>query len=239
LGSVDAKNEVKLGPVAPASYRILESGSSIGNHSYSHPVLPKLDPAAYTKEIESTNALLAYILKGEPALFRPPYGASNEDILTKIQSDKMKTIIWNIDSEDWADPVPNSIAQRVVTEVEKQGRGIILFHDIHKRSLEVLPQIIETLQNDGFTFVSWNGTAFAAPGTRGTQETTAANLPVAPPYRESWAAVIGIDDYQNWPRLRYAANDAQAVRDTLIQKHNFKPDHIFTLLNKEATRGNI
>jgi peptidoglycan/xylan/chitin deacetylase (PgdA/CDA1 family)/tetratricopeptide (TPR) repeat protein len=239
LGTVGEEKEVKLGAASPASYHILESGSAIGNHSYSHPVLPKLDQAAYTKEIESTNSLLAFILKGEPVLFRPPYGASNDGILAKIQSDKMKTIIWNVDSEDWADPVPNSIAQRVVTSVEKQGRGIILFHDIHKRTLDVLPQVIEALQGGGYTFVSWNGSAFAAPGTRGAQETAAGSVAAAPPYRESWAAIIGIDDYQNWPKLRYAAHDAEAVRDTLIKKYNFKLDHIFTLFNKEATRGNI
>jgi peptidoglycan/xylan/chitin deacetylase (PgdA/CDA1 family)/TolA-binding protein len=239
LGTLDEKNEVKLGRSAPASYHVLESGSSIGNHSYSHPVLPKMDEAGYTKEIDSTNTLLAYILKGEPVLFRPPYGASNEGILTKIQTDKMKTIIWNIDSEDWADPVPNSIAQRVVADVEKQGRGIILFHDIHKRTLEVLPQVIEALQGDGYKFVSWNGSGFGAPETRGGQETAAAPLNVAPPYRESWAAVIGIDAYDNWQKLRYAANDAQGVRDMLIAKYNFKPDHIFMLLNKDATRGKI
>ena len=239
LGTLDEKNEVKLGRAAPASYHVLESGSSIGNHSYSHPVLPKMDEAGYTKEIDSTNTLLAYILKGDPLLFRPPYGASNEDILIKVQADKMKTVIWNIDSEDWADPVPNSIAQRVVAGVEKQGRGIILFHDIHKRTLEVLPQVIEALQDDGYKFVSWNGSGFGAPETRGGQETAAAAPAVAPPYRESWAAVIGIDDYDNWQKLRYAANDAQGVRDMLIAKYNFKPDHIFMLLNKEATRGKI
>ena len=49
LGTITEKNEVKLGPIAPASYRILEAGSYIGNHSYSHPVLPKLSEAGYTK----------------------------------------------------------------------------------------------------------------------------------------------------------------------------------------------
>ena len=239
LGTLDEKNTVTLGPAASASYHVLEAGSAIGNHSYSHPVLPKMDEAGYTKEIESTNALLAYILKGEPVLFRPPYGASNEEILTRVQADKMKTVIWNIDSEDWADPVPNSIAQRVVTGVEKQGRGIILFHDIHKRTLDVLPQVIEALQGDGYQFVSWNGTGFGATGTRGGQEAAAASVAAAPPYRESWAALIGIDEYENWQKLRYAVHDAQGVRDVLVEKYNFKPDHIFMLLNKEATREKI
>jgi peptidoglycan/xylan/chitin deacetylase (PgdA/CDA1 family)/tetratricopeptide (TPR) repeat protein len=239
VGTVNNKNEIKLRPASAASYRVLASGSAIGNHSYTHPVLPKLDEAAYTKEIESTSALLTYVAKSAPVLFRPPYGAVNNGILEKVQSDKMKTVIWNVDSEDWADPVPNSVAQRVLTEVEKQGRGIILFHDIHKVGLEALPVVIETLQGDGYKFVSWNGTAFASPGTRGLETATAAPTPSAPPYRESWAAVIAIDDYATWPQLRYATHDALGVKDVLIQKYNFKPDHIFTLLNKEASRQNI
>ena len=135
--------------------------------------------------------------------------------------------------------MPNSVAQRVITEVEKQKRGIILFHDIHKVGLDALPVVIETLQADGYKFVSWNGTAFGPAETRGDQPEAAAAPPPAQPYRESWAAIIGIDDYVNWQKLQYAAHDAQGVKDLLIQKYNFKPDHVFTLLNGQATRQNI
>lgn len=239
LGTVNGNNEVKLGFSSAVSYRILASGSFLGNHTYSHPVLPKLDAADQSREIDSTSLLLTSILKSPPVLFRPPYGAANADILSEVQSDKMKTVIWNVDSEDWADPVPNSVAQRVITDVEKQQRGIILFHDIHKVALDSLPVVIETLEADGYTFVTWNGTAFGAPETRGQQPEAAAPPPAVEPYRESWAAIVGIDDYVNWQKLQYAVHDALGVKDTLIQKYGFKPDHVFTLLDGQATRQNI
>ena len=238
LGTVGGDNTVTLGPTAAASYRILEAGSSLGNHSYTHALLPKLDQAGYTREIDSTNLLLKYILKGDPALFRPPYGARNAGILSVVKADNLKSMIWNIDSMDWADPVPNSIAQRVLKEIEHDGRGIILFHDIHSRAIAVLPSLIETLQKNGYRFASWNGSGFSVNDTRGVQ-TVSLPKTSEPPYRESWAAVIGIDDYQKWPRLRYAANDAKAVRDLLIQKYKFKANNVFLLLNQEATRQNI
>jgi peptidoglycan/xylan/chitin deacetylase (PgdA/CDA1 family)/uncharacterized caspase-like protein len=238
LGTVGNAGEIKLGPAAAASYRILEAGSSLGNHSYSHPVLPKLDAPGYSREIESTSKLLKYILKADPVLFRPPYGASNDGILTLAQTDRLKTMIWNIDSLDWADPVPNSITQRVLVEVGKVGHGIILFHDIHKVTLDVLPALIERLLADGYHFASWSGSGISTSETRGGPAAPAP-APVEAPYRESWAAVIGIDDYQSWPKLRYAANDAQGVRDVLIQKYQFKPQNVFVLLNKDATRQNI
>jgi peptidoglycan/xylan/chitin deacetylase (PgdA/CDA1 family)/tetratricopeptide (TPR) repeat protein len=239
VGAVDDKNVVTLGRTAAVSNRILESGSTIGNHTYTHPVLPKLDQAALSREIDLTSTVLTEVLKTPPVLFRPPYGAANADILSEIQADKMKTVIWNVDSEDWADPVPNSVAQRVITEVEKEQRGIILFHDIHKVGLEALPVVIETLQADGYKFVSWNGTDFGATSARGDQPAAPVAPAAAQPYRESWAAIIGIDDYVNWQKLQYATHDAQGVKDLLIQKYGFKPDHVFTLLDGQATRQNI
>jgi len=239
VGTANDKNEVTLTPTAAVSHRILESGSTIGNHTYTHPVLPKLDQADLSREIDLTSTVLTEVLKAPPVLFRPPYGAANANILNEIQADKMKTVIWNVDSEDWADPVPNSVAQRVITEVEKQQRGIILFHDIHKVGLDALPVVIDTLKADGYNFVTWNGTSFGPSDTRGDQPDVAAAPPAAQPYRESWAAIIGIDDYVNWQKLQYAAHDAQGVKDALIQKYNFKPDHVFTLLNGQATRQNI
>ena len=242
LGTVDKDEQIKLAPTAAASYRVLRAGSALGNHSYSHPVLPKLTAEAANEELASTNKLLKFILKQDPTLFRPPYGASNDAIRALVQNDQLKTMIWNIDSLDWADPVPASVTQRVLGEIEKYGRGIILFHDIHKVVLEVLPQLIESLQAKGYAFASWGGkgeVALWSPAQmRGTPGAAAApELPA--PYRESWAAVIGIDDYQKWPKLRYAAHDAQGIRDVLVQKFKFKPENVFVLQDQDATRENI
>ena len=53
-------------------HRILAEGHQVGNHSYSHPVLGLLPPAAVGREIERTDALLRDIgVKGE-IVFRAP-----------------------------------------------------------------------------------------------------------------------------------------------------------------------
>lgn len=238
LGTIAGDKTIKLTPTAAVDSRILAAGSSLGNHSYTHPLLTKLDAAGYTREIDSANVLLKYILQSDPVLFRPPYGARNDAILQVVQADKLKSMIWNIDSMDWADPVPNSVAQRVLKEIDHEGRGIILFHDIHQRAMEVLPQLIETLQKNGYRFASWNGNGYSISDTRGVQ-TVSLPKTSEPPYRESWAAIIGIDNYQKWPKLRYAANDATAVRDLLVQKYKFKPQNVFLLLDQDATREKI
>ncbi|HMD30812.1 MAG TPA: caspase family protein, partial [Candidatus Acidoferrales bacterium] len=240
LGSFQKDGDVKWTTASAASYQIMEEGSTLANHSYSHALLTKLDETGYTQEIESTDKLLRLIEKGDPVLFRPPYGAANDGILDYVAAQKMKVMLWNIDSMDWADPIPKSIEQRVLDRIALVGRGIILFHDIHSRAAEVLPSLIETLEAQGYRFTSWKGEDFSPEtGVTTVQTASAGRGGLESPYRESWAAVIGIDEYQSWPKLRYAVNDALAVRDVLIQKYHFKPENVFQLTDKDATREGI
>ena len=236
LGSVDALGKIQLGPKAAASKRILSAGGVLANHSYTHSVLSQVTAQVLDTEIVNTNALLKQISGAEPILFRPPYGARNEAVLAGLKQRNMKSIMWNIDSKDWADPVPSSIASRVLEEVEREGRGIILLHDIHERTIDALEMILEGLQGQGYRFAAWDGKDFVAP-----LESTAAKAAgsTSALYRESWAVIVGIDDYEKWPKLRYAVNDAKAIRDVLIKKYDFKPDNVFSLHNAEATRNNI
>jgi peptidoglycan/xylan/chitin deacetylase (PgdA/CDA1 family)/uncharacterized caspase-like protein len=244
LGSIQADGSIRLGKGAAASKRMVEAGHIAANHSFSHAVLTKLDEKGYTSEIEDTSRLLQEVSAKPPSMFRAPYGERNNAIIDLVMLDQMKSVMWNVDSLDWADPVPASIANRVLEVLRKEGRGIILFHDIHSRTVEALPLLLETLQAEGYRFASWNGERFAVAASRADAPAEARPEPAAaqaPPaiYRESWAVVIGIDDYAHWPKLRYAVNDANGMRDLLINRFRFKPENIFSLSNQDATREHI
>jgi peptidoglycan/xylan/chitin deacetylase (PgdA/CDA1 family)/TolA-binding protein len=224
-----------------ASQMVLEAGHALGNHSFSHACLPKLEAAALTEQIEKTNSELEGVLKQKPVLFRPPYGARNQAVLDAAKAHGMRTVLWNVDSQDWADPVPSSIALHVLKEVEREKRGIILFHDIHARTAEALPLVLEKLVADGYSFYVWNGSEFAPDGTRGAEpvQPVASLEPSLSPYHDSWAVIIGINDYQHWPKLSYAVNDAEGVKTLLEQGYGFQADHVTLLQNGEATRARI
>lgn len=59
--------------------------------------------------------------------------------------------IWDGDSLDWKDLSAGDITQRVVSKV--QPGSIVLFHNAALHTPEALPGIIETLLQDGYTFV--------------------------------------------------------------------------------------
>jgi len=251
LGTVDPNGEVRLGRTAEISRKVLEAGHRIANHSYSHPVLPKLSDAARAAEIDKTNLLLEKVLGHKTELFRAPYGARNKEILEQVTEEGMKSVMWSVDSLDWADPIPESIAMRVLHQLNEKQKGIILFHDIHKQSVLALSPVIEELLRQNYTFLAPENGKFVRetlpaptertgePATTDAAAAPAAAEPKKSFYRESWAVIIGINDYQHWPKLRYAVNDAAGMEEVLTTKFGFKKENIRKLLNTDATRQRI
>lgn len=249
LGTVSENGEVKLSRNAEISKKVLGAGHVIANHSFSHPVLPKLTEEKREHEIEQTNQLLTLVAGHKPELFRAPYGARNQQILDEVTSDGLRSVMWNIDSLDWADPIPESIAMRVLHELNQKQRGIILFHDIHKQSVLALSPVIEELLRQEYTFLGFDKGQFTktAPPVETERAapspvTAAAAQGATAPhnfYRESWAVIVGVNDYQNWPKLRYAVNDANGIEEALVSHFGFQRDHIRKLLNGDATRQRI
>ncbi|MDD5771907.1 MAG: caspase family protein [bacterium] len=79
---------------------------------------------------------------------------------------------------------------------------------------------------------------YAAEGLRSIK-IVAKDGEVLEPFGQSWAVVVGIDDYQKVGKLKYAVNDAKAVKQMLQDKYGFAEDHIFTLYDNKATKSGI
>ncbi len=235
LGKLDADGKVELAPLASVSRELMEQGYAVGNHSLTHAQLSKETGAALRSQILDTDRMLRAVDAKRAPLFRFPYGARNAEGMQILGEAGLKSVMWNVDSLDWADPVPESIVQRVLEQVGREQRGILLFHDIHARTVKALPQILDRLSADGYQFAAWNGRDFSVARAAAN----AAAPAVTSGYDKSWAIVIGIDDYAHWPKLQYAANDAQAIAQTLTGSFGFPSSQVIVLKNQEATRNNI
>ncbi len=236
LGTLGADGKPKLNNLAAVSRTLQAGGYTLANHSMTHAQLSKRSGEALKTEILGTDEILKTVDPQRSPLFRFPYGARNEEGLNVLEGAHLRSVMWNIDSLDWADPVPSSITERVLQTVAKEGRGIVLFHDIHERTVKALPAILDRLVAEGYQFAGWDGSGFTV--AKGVAAPVAP-VAVSPGYSDSWAIVIGIDDYAKWPKLHYAVRDAQAIRETLIHKFGFVPEHIVSLTNQEATRTGI
>ena len=231
--------------------RILASGDAVANHSFTHAFLPKLDAAHLGHELVDTNQAIEAAAKQKTVLFRPPLRRAQRSGAAGCLRDgnEDRALERRLDGLGRSGSALHRRSRG--EQVERKKRGIILFHDIHEQSIEALPLVIAELQKRGYTFLSWDGHDFTAPrGGPGGAVDLAAAAPVAEGptpsalgglrlYRESWAVVIGINAYKSWPHLSYAVNDAQGVREILVRKYGFLPDHVTTLLDGEATREKI
>ncbi|KQV96122.1 polysaccharide deacetylase family protein [Pelomonas sp. Root1237] len=236
LGKVDADGKIQPGNGSAVAKRVLAAGHQLANHSFTHELMSKFELVKVKEEAANTEALLDAAGRNGDALFRFPYGARNDGALTTIEALKLRSMMWNVDSLDWSDPIPKSIAARVMAELDKQQRGIVLFHDIHARTVQALPLVLDQLAAEGWRFASWKDGQFVV-----STDKTAAAPPPAPGelYRDSHALVIGINQYAAWPKLSHAVRDAQAVRESLVTRFGFRADNVTLLTDAEATRANI
>ena len=136
----------------PESVKALyDAGHEIGNHSNSHPDMSKLSQEKILNELNFCNEKIENIIGVKPLLFRAPYGAYNNTLISTVKSIGMYTIQWDCDSCDWME---GHTAERIKNDVLKKIKpgSIVLFHNAAINTPAALPGIIEKLQSDGYTF---------------------------------------------------------------------------------------
>jgi peptidoglycan-N-acetylglucosamine deacetylase len=111
--------------------RAFEEGHRIGNHTYTHPDLRKLDEGQVRDELLRTERLIAPWL-GDHKLFRPPYGAHNPTVDTVVRDLGYHMMLWSVDSEDWrAERKPSGWIDAAIEQIRLRGHSTFLCHDIH------------------------------------------------------------------------------------------------------------
>ena len=127
-------------------------GHQLGNHSWSHPELPKLSVDQIAGEIDRTNEAIRQATGVKPSILRPPYGAVNGVVLEQLRLRNMSSILWSVDTRDWADRNNQIVCSRAVAGA--RPGAVILMHDIHQTSVNAVPCILSSLKQQGYSFVT-------------------------------------------------------------------------------------
>lgn len=136
----------------PESVKALsDAGHEVMNHSSTHPHMTELSTDQMQQEVQTCNEKIAAVTGKTPTLFRPPFGDYNDQVVSTLRGMKMYTIQWDVDSLDWRNPAPSEIVSRVCSKA--QNGSIILFHNAAKNTPAALPDVIDGLIEQGFSFV--------------------------------------------------------------------------------------
>jgi len=127
----------------------------MGNHSWDHPDLPDLNEAQISAEIVKTQDMLYKLTGRQARLFRLPSGLHNDLVLSVIAWHGLYTIQWDVETGD-PDPTIGAARMNQAVRERVQNGSIIIMHANGRgwHTAEALPEMIEYLQNQGYTLVT-------------------------------------------------------------------------------------
>jgi len=85
--------------------------------------------------------------------FRYPYLSSSKATIAYLQRRNIAQFAIDIDSLDWRSRNPSSIIRRVIFQLEKRGRRIVLLHDTYPSTAAAVPQLLKELKAKGYNVV--------------------------------------------------------------------------------------
>lgn len=137
---------------ATAVKRAHDEGHLILNHSFTHPRFTACTAEELVGEIRSAAERIHRVIGKTPRLLRPPYGSLNRSVSDILNAEGYTTVLWSLDSLDWALKEPKAIVDNVTAHV-KPG-DVILMHSSRSNGATVgaLGEIIEKLDSMGYRF---------------------------------------------------------------------------------------
>jgi len=147
--------------------RIVNRGHTLANHTQNHKQLTKLAPAAIVGEVTETDTIIRAAQPNGPWLLRAPFGAWNGAVARAVNASAMKkyvgSIFWDqggaltsTAAADWAcwneQMAPEACGLLYLQEIRTKKRGVVLMHDIHNKTVDLVKFIVPVLKQEGFRF---------------------------------------------------------------------------------------
>jgi len=136
--------------------QVAAAGHTIGSHTWSHAHLDskKLTEQQVREEIEKGFSAVKMAMGAAPApFFRFPALAHTQPALGYLATRNIAMFSCDIDSNDFKSSGPDQVIQNVMTKLDKQGKGVILMHDLQKHTAIALPALLRRLKAGGYKVV--------------------------------------------------------------------------------------
>ena len=137
----------------------LAEGHSLGHHTFSHPLLNRMAPAAAEAEIDRGIAEDEFTLYGKrrndptTPFFRFPGFASSPALIEWLNQRGIVVFGADVWASDWLPMTPAQELQLILRRIDRIGRGIVLLHDIKAQTAAMLPEFLRELKRRGYRIV--------------------------------------------------------------------------------------
>jgi peptidoglycan/xylan/chitin deacetylase (PgdA/CDA1 family) len=131
------------------------AGHGVGNHTWTHRRLTRLDAGALEAEVGATSAAIQRATGAPVRCLRPPYATVDAASAGRARALGLRLTMWDLDTGDWRRPGAGVIAGRVLDRV--RSGDVVLMHDgggDRSQTVAALQQVLPSLSARGFRFSS-------------------------------------------------------------------------------------
>ena len=138
---------------------VVGAGMTVGTHTWSHKDLAK-NP--YAKDIEQAKpeiemgiSAVHMAAAGGPIapFFRFPDLQQPPELMAYLGTRNISTFSTDIDTFDFKLRKPEDVIKSAMTQLAKNGKGILLMHDFHHNTAVALPELLHQLKAGGYKIV--------------------------------------------------------------------------------------
>ena len=127
-------------------------GHQLANHGYDHTRFTKLSGTELADQLTRTEKSYGGQLTGRPWV-RPPHGELDTGSFARLLAGGYTIALWSVDSCDYDDHDPASIAERCSPKNVGSG-DVLLMHEGQQWTLDALPRIVTALHAAGYECVT-------------------------------------------------------------------------------------
>jgi peptidoglycan/xylan/chitin deacetylase (PgdA/CDA1 family) len=137
--------------------KLAAAGHTVGTHSQNHPLsFNRMTLDQVKPEVDQGIASTAAALSDPSALspfFRVPGLLRGEAV--ENYAGTLGLQMWSADflADDWRSISGTKVYELAIKRLEARGKGILLLHDIHARTVDALPKILTELKAKGYRIV--------------------------------------------------------------------------------------
>jgi peptidoglycan/xylan/chitin deacetylase (PgdA/CDA1 family) len=126
---------------------VRDAGHLIGTHTHDHERLVGVSRADVLGQIDRGMASIQRAVGVRPSVFRPPFGQLDAYGEAVTRERGLTLVLWNVETQDLHHTDSDAMARNLEEQLDFQGGGIVLLHDIRFSTAETLEKLLTWLDH--------------------------------------------------------------------------------------------
>jgi len=125
--------------------QIVKAGHLVGNHTHDHALLTAVPHTQALAQMDDGAASIERVTGRRPVFFRPPYGKLDPFTQDAVAARAWEVVLWSVEAQDMVADDPIQLAGSLEGQLDYNGGGVVLLHDVRPSTVAALPRLLAWL----------------------------------------------------------------------------------------------